>query len=171
MCGSCWAFATMNPIECNIKISDGINVDLSEQWLVSCNQEKKSNGKPWGCMGGWWVHDYFLEDKVWYEDHYRTDPCGDTGAVKESEFPYTGGQTGENGDCECPYNHDYFIEDWNWVDEYNYEPSVADIKDAIYNHGPVTVTVCVGGYFKIYTGGVYNIETYCPPHGILLIMA
>ncbi len=36
-CGSCWAFATVGPLECNIKIKDGLVVNLSEQYLVSCN--------------------------------------------------------------------------------------------------------------------------------------
>ncbi|HEO71621.1 MAG TPA: hypothetical protein ENN80_10190, partial [Candidatus Hydrogenedentes bacterium] len=33
-CGSCWAFATVGTLECAIKLKDGINVDLSEQWLL-----------------------------------------------------------------------------------------------------------------------------------------
>ena len=65
-CGSCWAFGTVGPLECNIKIKDGVTVDLSEQWLVSCN----SDG--WGCGGGWWAHDYH---------EWKTDPCGGAGAV------------------------------------------------------------------------------------------
>ena len=28
-CGSCWAFATVGPLECNIRIKDGITVNLS----------------------------------------------------------------------------------------------------------------------------------------------
>ncbi|TET95051.1 MAG: hypothetical protein E3J26_03470, partial [Candidatus Zixiibacteriota bacterium] len=51
-CGSCWAFGTVGPLECNIKILDGVTEDLSEQWLVSCN----SSG--WSCSGGWFAHDY-----------------------------------------------------------------------------------------------------------------
>ena len=38
-CGSCWAFATVGPLESNILIVDGLNVDLSEQWLINCNQD------------------------------------------------------------------------------------------------------------------------------------
>ena len=34
-CGSCWAFGTVGPLECAIKIRDNAVVDLSEQWLVS----------------------------------------------------------------------------------------------------------------------------------------
>ena len=46
------------------------------------------------------------------------------------------------------------------------------IKNAIYSYGPVTVAICVGGYFKLYTGGVYNFEYICIPgivnHGVVL---
>ncbi|MCK4348384.1 MAG: hypothetical protein KAW47_07190, partial [Thermoplasmatales archaeon] len=60
-CGSCWAFGTVAPLECNIKIKDGVTIDLSEQYLVSCN----SDG--WGCNGGWWAHDYH---------QWKPDYCG-----------------------------------------------------------------------------------------------
>jgi C1A family cysteine protease len=45
-CGSCWAFAAMGAMECNILIRDGLNLDLSEQWLVSCTVAGS-------CSGGW----------------------------------------------------------------------------------------------------------------------
>jgi putative hemolysin len=73
-CGSCWAFGTAAALECNILIKDGVEEDLSEQWLLSCNQEGYT------CSGGWWVHEYF---------QYATDPCGGSGAVLERAFPYT----------------------------------------------------------------------------------
>ena len=36
--GSCWAFSTVGPLESNILIKDGSETNLSEQWLISCNQ-------------------------------------------------------------------------------------------------------------------------------------
>jgi Papain family cysteine protease len=45
-CGSCWAFAAIGAIEHMHKINYGEDIDLSEQWLVECNQ----NGM--GCNGG-----------------------------------------------------------------------------------------------------------------------
>jgi C1A family cysteine protease len=84
-CGSCWAFATVGALECNIKIKDGVEVDLSEQWLVSCNTQHDAFGRSWSCSGGWYAHDYFMEEPVWdAEDvppHYRVDKCGYTGFV------------------------------------------------------------------------------------------
>ena len=69
-CGSCWAFATVAPLESAILIRDGVEVDLSEQWLVNCNTDG------FNCVdGGWWAHDYHMD---------KEDPCGGTGAVLEA---------------------------------------------------------------------------------------
>lgn len=138
-CGSCWAFGTVAPLECNIKIEDGVEVDLSEQWLVSCNQEG------YGCGGGWWCHDYFMEDG-------STDPCGDSGAVLEEYFPYTA----TNAPCDCPYPHDYFIDDWAYVGDPNGVATVDEIKQAIYDYGVVSVAVCVNTAFHDYNGGIFS---------------
>ncbi|MBD3348130.1 MAG: DUF333 domain-containing protein [Candidatus Eisenbacteria bacterium] len=149
-CGSCWAFGTVGPLECNIKIKDGVEVDLSEQWLVSCNQEG------WGCGGGWWAHDYHLS---------TTDPCGDAGAVLESVFPYTAA----DDPCNCPYTHDYFIDAWGYVPGGDI-PSPDAIKQAILDYGPVSVGVAVDQNFQDYEGGVFSADT-APEinHGVVLV--
>ena len=136
-CGSCWAFASTAPLECNILIRDSMEVDLSEQWLVSCNQED------YGCNGGWWVVDYFLD---------KTDPCRGTGAVLEEYFPYTA----TDAPCNCPYPHDYFIRDWDFVEEGVSIPDVDLMKQAIYDYGPVCVAICVTSEFQAYNGGVFD---------------
>jgi C1A family cysteine protease len=138
-CGSCWAFGTVASLECNIKIKDGIEVDLSEQWLVSCNQDG------YGCGGGWWCHDYFMENG-------KTDPCGDSGAVLEEDFPYVA----YDAPCNCPYPHEYFIEDWAYVGDPNGVADVDEIKQAIYDYGVVSVAVCVNTAFRDYDGGVFS---------------
>jgi len=138
-CGSCWAFGTVAPLECNIKIKDGVEEDLSEQWLVSCNQDGYS------CSGGWWCHDYFMENG-------KTDPCGDSGAVMEDDFPYSA----SNEPCNCPYPHEYFIEDWAYVGDPNGVATVDQIKQAIYDYGVVSVAVCVNTAFHDYTDGVFS---------------
>jgi len=138
-CGSCWAFGTIASVECNIKIKDGEEVDLSEQWLVSCNQDG------YGCSGGWWCHDYFKENG-------KTDPCGDSGAVLEEDFPYSA----TDEPCDCPYPHEYFIEDWAYVGDPNGVAEVDEIKQAIYDYGVVSVAVCVNDAFRDYDGGVFS---------------
>lgn len=136
-CGSCWAFGTVGPLECNILIKDGVEMNLSEQWLVSCN----SDG--WDCDGGWWAHDYH---------QWKTDPCGGTGAVLEQYFPYTA----TNAPCNCPYPHDYLIDDWAYIGNDNSIPPVSNIKQAIMDYGPVSVAVHANSAMQSYTGGIFN---------------
>jgi C1A family cysteine protease len=149
-CGSCWAFGTVAPLECNILIQDGVEVDLSEQWLVSCNQDG------WGCSGGWWAHDYH---------QWKTDPCGDNGAVLEEYFPYTA----TDATCNCPYPHDYWIDSWAYIGSGDI-PAVDDIKQAIMDYGPVSVALCVNSAFQAYTGGIFSGPT-CSDinHGVALV--
>jgi C1A family cysteine protease len=136
-CGSCWAFATVGPLESNILLKDGRSVDLSEQWLVSCNRSG------WSCSGGWWAHDYH-----WY----RGDPCGAWGAVLEAHFPYVG----RNDPCNCPYPHEYTIRNWAFVGGPDEVASTAQIKQAILDYGPVSTAVYANGPFHAYTGGIFN---------------
>jgi putative hemolysin len=149
-CGSCWAFATVGPLECNIKIKDANEVDLSEQWLVSCNQSG------WGCGGGWWAHDYHL---------YSTDPCGDAGAVLEEHFPYSA----TDEPCGCPYPHDYFLETWAYVPGGDI-PSPDAIKEAILEYGPISVAIAVDQNFRDYESGVFDMDTATDiNHGVVLV--
>jgi len=136
-CGSCWAFGTIGPLECNIMIHDGDTPDLSEQWLVSCN----SDG--WDCGGGFWAHDYL---------EWKTDPCGGTGAVAEASFPYVALDV----PCNCPYEHVYLINNWAYIGTSSNIPPVSSIKQAILDHGPVSVACYVNSAFHAYSGGIFN---------------
>jgi C1A family cysteine protease len=142
-CGSCWAFATVGALECAIKIVDHIEVDLSEQWLVSCNQWEM------GCDGGGLCFEYFQVPE--YPEY--ADPCGDYGAVFEADFPYAASDL----PCSCPYPHVFGIEDWDWIgiDPWS-NPDIEAMKQAILDYGPITVFVYAGGYFQSYTEGIFN---------------
>jgi len=150
-CGSCWAFSTVGALECNIKIKDGLVVDLSEQWLVSCN----SDG--WGCSGGWYAHDYH---------QWKTDPCGGTGAVLEANFPYTA----SDDPCNCPYPHEYLIDGWAYIGNDYSIPPVDNIKQAIMDYGPVSVAVSANSAMQAYTGGIFNgCESGTVNHAVVLV--
>jgi len=136
-CGSCWAFSTMGPLECNILLIDGIEVDLSEQWLVSCN----SNG--WGCGGGWYAHDYH---------QWKTDPCGGTGAVYEEDFPYAASDL----PCNCPYPHHFKIDSWSYIGGSSGVPGIDAMKQAIIDHGPISVALVATSAMQAYDGGIFN---------------
>jgi len=157
-CGSCWAFATVGPLESVIKIKTGQNVDLSEQWLVSCNRDG------WGCNGGWWAHDYHAG---------LIGKCGGTGAVLEEYFPYVA----YDQPCSGPYPHNYLLADgdgdgysWEFVGGDGSVPSVEKIKQAIYTYGPVSSAVYVDSAFQMYTGGVFNSDGDGPVnHGVVIV--
>ncbi len=136
-CGSCWAFASVGPLECDIKIRDNVVVDLSEQWLVSCNQSG------WSCDGGWFAHDYWMNS---------TDACGGSGAVYESDYPYTG----SDSPCACPVNHDQHIKGWAYIGNGNSIASVSAMKQAILEYGPISVAIYANNAMQAYHGGVFN---------------
>jgi len=150
-CGSCWAFATVGVLECAIKIREGESVNLSEQWLVSCNQSG------WGCDGGWYAHSYH---------GWSTDPCGGTGAVLESDFPYQA----NDGVCSCPYPHHYLIDSWAYIGGSGSVAGVDEMKRAILEYGPISVSVYVNGPFQGYDHGIFN---YCTNgeinHSVVLV--
>ncbi|MCX7047510.1 MAG: C1 family peptidase [Candidatus Sumerlaeota bacterium] len=150
-CGSCWAFSTVAPLECAIKIKTGASVNLSEQWLVSCNRDG------WGCGGGWNAHDYHLSKK---------DDCAGNGAVLESAFPYQAKDVA----CDCPYLHSYWIQSWKYIGGGSSIPSPDAIKQAIQTYGPVACSVTVDGAFQAYKSGVFNSSASGDiNHGVALV--
>ncbi len=152
-CGSCWAFATTEPLEHVIRINDGVTVDLSEQYLISCN----SDG--WGCNGGLWAHDYHQWKKVSGESG--------AGAVLEDNFAYRA----KDVRCNPPHGKAYQIDSWQYVCGNAYcTPTTDELKQAIYEHGPLTVAVCVNWAFQRYRRGVFDGPS-CSRlnHGVVLV--
>jgi len=143
-CGSCWAFGTVGSFESAILIADNLTRDLSEQWLVSCNTDG------WGCNGGWWAHDYHVSP----------------GSVYETDFPYTA----TDAPCGGPYTYHEKLASWAFIGSENGVPATDAIKQAIYDHGPVSAAVCVNTAFQLYTGGVFSPTTRCNSinHAIVL---
>ena len=143
-CGACWAFGTVAPLEVMISVQCGRVENLSEQYLVSCNE----NG--WGCGGGWFAHDYHQ----WYIP--ATNNETDAGAVLESVFPYQAADV----PCNGPHSHPYKINNWSYIAGYTV-PSVAAMKQAIQTYGPVSVGVCFGSTFQAYKSGIFDYNETC----------
>lgn len=146
MCGSCWAFATAGVMETNLKIRDDVFKNLSEQFLVSCNNDNYSCAR-----GGWWAFDYYWNEK--------SSLGGGPGVVYESSFPYKA----RDLSCQSGLSHHEKLNSWSQIEETSRPPSVEAIKRAIYDHGPVAVAVCSGPAFHAYQNGIYNTEekSYC----------
>jgi len=148
-CGSCWAFATTGVFECLIKIRDGETVDLSEQYLISCNKDG------WGCDGGFVAHKYHFDTK---------GKCDNKpGAVLENNFPYQNGWNliiptpPDTVDCKHIENHPYKIDSWSYIyPRINDIPEVENIQQAIYQHGPVYSGIYAGSAFDSYKSGIFS---------------
>ena len=140
-CGSCWAFGTVGVMESALWKSGTANVDLSEQFLVSCNQSG------WDCNGGLTANRY----------HYDTLGKNQTGigAVLESAMPYTAA----NGTCTTALSHPYKLSGWQFIVPSEFAmPTVDQIKAAIQTYGPITAGVCAGSGWDTYTGGIFSTE-------------
>ncbi len=151
-CGSCWAFSAVGAFESAILIKDGVETDLSEQWLVSCN----SDG--WNCTSGYFASRYH---------HWKTDPCGDTGAVFEDDCPYHALDL----PCECPYVHEYTLVGWGHVAGRETVPTPDQIKEALLRYGPLDVAVLVDEAFSDYLGGIFELcdNYWYPNHTVNLV--
>lgn len=129
-CGSCWAFGQCAAFESAIMKADSVTVDLSEQYLVSCNT------LGYGCNGGWWGYDMFV----------------DPGAILESCFPYVA----QDVPCDYSCGYPYVAQSWAFCENSDQVASVDSIKQAVLDTGGVCVCVYVDRYFQAYTGGVLN---------------
>lgn len=145
-------------------LSDGkINVRLSPQQLLSCNQHKQR-----GCDGGyldraWWYirklgqifFDEFLKLKIF---RVVADEC----------YPYISGKTQNPGECQMPKamlreenpicvdpeaaNHQIY----KMTPPYRVSSREHDIQTEILMNGPVQATFLVHEDFFMYKNGVYQ---------------
>ena len=151
-CGSCWAFATIGALECNIRIKDNVTANLAEQWLISCNRSG------WSCGGGWVAYDYLQVGG-------RTDSFGGNGAPYDSEFPYAASDL----PCNGPYPHHYWIQDWAYIGSSRSIPSVGEMKQAILTYGPIWVAVSVDDAFHVYDSGIFTGNSSGINHAVVLV--
>lgn len=129
-CGSCWAHSTEEVLEWAQLIFLDKEQQLSVQQLVSCDKSV------YGCSGGWFADDYVMKN----------------GLAKESDFPYTA----KNSACKT--NLTAFgraIKAINVGDGRN-KPTIEQLKDAIMQFGPLSVTVAAGKGWYGFKGGVMS---------------
>lgn len=126
-CGSCWAFATVSPIEYEYTYKTGSSIHISEQSLVSCNSRSYSCEK-----GGWWDYDDLIKNGVTLADDYPYD------AIDEP--------------CkQVPIFNRLKVVKWGYAGN-----TIEQIKSAIYQYGPVTSGVAVDDEFYRYIDGIFD---------------
>jgi PKD repeat protein/predicted secreted protein len=122
-CGSCWTFASAGAFEAVINIWDNKILDLSEQWLVNCDNNSS------GCSGGTFAFPMFIS----------------YGCVYEADEPYQEA----DGTCKSSYTyHEKAISSGTVTNDNT------AIKQAIYDRGPMYISVCAGTNFQNYTSGI-----------------
>lgn len=152
-CGSCWAYAATATLEAMVNIQKGnpdIDLDLSEQQLVSCCTRGCN-----GCNGGstYLAWDYLMDNE---------------GAVLESMFPYRGVDANgcyswKSEKCDRdPITCDMKEDNWDDftvpVGEKGYYSNVDFplVQYVLANHGPVATYMLIYSDFRYYNGGVYT---------------
>ena len=153
-CGSCWAFATIGGLESQVLLdtqSPGINLDLSEQILVSCSGAGTCDGGSRSSASAYLVS---------------------TGVNKEACFPYTALDSLCEDACQDWTSYVFGIDDWNYVyNDQGENPGLEDVKAALYQYGPLTCAFSVYEDFYAYGSGVYTYVEgeYQASHGVLLV--
>jgi hypothetical protein len=139
-CGSCYAFGSYAVMEACIKIKSNkpsINIDLSEQYMVSCGRDWNGG---YGCDGATKSETYgFIQDY---------------GAIPESCFPYSSG-AGNVPPCsdKCSGWDKSRYEIYNWGSVSSDRNS---IKNALIQYGPLGTTFDTYQNFDGYSGGIYT---------------
>jgi C1A family cysteine protease len=135
-CGSCAAFGTIGAIESRLEIANGnpdLNPDLAEAHPFFCSGRQCNPGDPnWG----WWGQG-------------ALDFARDTGIVDEACYPYEP----HNQSCNLCSNWQGRV---TKIASWTQTTSVAEIKQALADAGPVEAALIVYEDFWGYKGGVYR---------------
>jgi hypothetical protein len=136
-----WAFAVIGSYESAILVDNGPSENLSEQYLLDCLTGTYNYAK------GDWGFDDMME-----------------GTPRDDSYS-AGGLSDLPGCFKC-----YPISAWYYVDDSSSVPPATDIKQAIYDHGPVCAAVYVNSAFQYYTGGIFKSnDSGRVNHGVVLV--
>ncbi len=140
-CFPCWSFSLIGAAESAIRLSTGIEYDLSEQQLLDCNV----NG--YGCDGG------FINGWTALRDY---------GAVPEICYPFM------NTDTDCNQSR---CEPVGWITGvYPVPYSIHSLKYALLHHGALSCSMTIYNDIMSYSGGCYfNDGTRPVNHGVVLL--
>jgi cathepsin L len=130
-CGSCWAFSAIAAYESSYLILNGGHPEASEQQALNCS-------KAGSCKGGWYGPVFEWMKK--------------TGDAKRSIVAYVGKQQSCNKKAPASYK----VTVWGFVKDNGSIPSVSQMKQAMCDHGAVSVTVRATNLFQAYTSGVFD---------------
>jgi len=142
-CGSCCAFGTHGALEGSYAILNKALIDSAEQDTLDCSGAGD-------CGGVWWAYQYLI----------------DTGSAKEADYPYVA----KKGTCKTGVQRPYRAVAWGYIDSKVEIPSVAALKKALCEYGPLAVAVAATPAFQAYRSGVFNEGSNANiNHGVTLV--
>jgi cathepsin L len=144
-CGSCWSFAVIGALESSYLIRNNSTTDESEQYVLA-------NSGAGSCAGG--------------NRQAANSYLVSTGTASETVIPYTATSGPPNPGAATPYD----AVATGFVNAAVENPSVAELKQALCEYGPLSVSVNATSQFQAYTGGVFNqMSNASTNHAVLLI--
>lgn len=154
-CGSCWSFSAIAAYESSYLIVNNITIDGSEQEILDCGVNNV--GVDAGNCAGGWTPDAF---------EYMVA----SSSVLETTVPYAGVEHA----CTNPASRPLRSVTWAFVDPAVEIPTVAQIKQAMCEHGPISVSMrCVSDTIFSYKSGIYNEPVYASNagqgHAVILV--
>ncbi|HQU56076.1 MAG TPA: C1 family peptidase [Chitinophagaceae bacterium] len=153
-CGNCWAYSAIGAYEASFKKINGYTIDASEQYAENCVVGDCSGGLSYK------IFEWMVDDNKNLE---RNSVSPDAGVNQ----PCPGGTPSTN----------YYATDWGVVrgdGDISKIPTVNEIKAALCQYGPLSVSVLVNSTFQNYTNGVYmgTPSNYANPssnHAVVLV--
>ena len=146
--GTCWAFAVTAALESSWLVRNSFNIDGSEQFMVAYSGAGTTTGGNRADAAAWLVSN---------------------GTVAEATAPYTASPSASvPSNAATPYD----ALAWGFVDESNALPSVQKLKQALCEHGPITIGIFADNNLKAYTGGIFDhvdSSNSASNHAVLLV--
>jgi len=135
--GTCWAYGSVGALDCSSRLLNNQPIDGSEQYVITNAIGARSD--PNNFNGGGWA---------WKAIDYLVKQ----GTVTDASCPDIGTAGTPNPNAFKPYGGII----WGFCHGSNGMATVAEIKQALCEHGPVASWVDAGGTFGSYTGDVYD---------------
>lgn len=142
MCGSCWAYGAMGPVESALAIKKGSLKELPEQFLVDCAWTNNTgiSGQNSGCDGG--------DSDIGILEVVRK-----YGGVIPSAAAY-GSYLGTNGYCKDTRLMEVGAKVSGWTDVKKND--IEGLKDAIVQKGAISIGIMVPESMLYYDSGVLD---------------
>lgn len=156
-CGSCWAFSIAHQMESAFAMATGKLLNLSEQQILSCDENCVDGIGDCGCDGG-----DVVSGSAWVQQ-------GD-GLPTLEDYPDTSSATGLSGTCQTGVRPAVKLQNYSYAVPFcDHSRDVRDerpcdaqdevaLAKVVASRGPVSISLTWGPGWWNYKGGVYDLS-------------